>query len=232
MTNEDIKSILESEIKGIQIEYKLDYKPAPEKAIKIKEFWASCEPYLLINPMNKDVPTQLRMNKDNILYTAQQNTNDLFWSANARELGVKGTHETYNMLYNSDCNGEYFNTAQEALKAAELAVKKYKKGVKNPEYPNAEKWTSNCDVPDWAKVPIRDDNLNTMIIKDNRIVSDRTFANRLKNFLNDIRVSDPMSEEELYYLRRVADQMIMYQIDTVTDQREKDYLIRCNLISV
>lgn len=69
-----------------------------------------------------------------------------------------------------------------------------------------------------------------MIIKDNRIVSDRTFANRLKNFLNEIRVSDPMSEEELDYLRRVADRLLMYQIDTVTEQREKDYLIRCNLI--
>ena len=197
---------------------------------KAKDLLSICDPVLFIRSFDKDIPNELRIFKKQILYTAQQNTNSAFWSVNARELGVKGTHETYNMLYNSDCTDEYFETSQEALKAAELAVKKYKEGVKNPEYPNAEKWTTKCDIPEWAKASYNEK--NTMIIKDNRIVSDRTFANRLKNFLSEIRVSDPMSEEELDYLIRVADRLLMYQIDTVTDQREKDYLIRCNLLSV
>ena len=37
------------------------------------------------------------------------------------------------------------------------------------------------------------------IIKDNRIVSDKTFATRFVRFLKDIQVNDPMSEEELYH---------------------------------
>ena len=35
------------------------------------------------------------------------------------------------------------------------------------------------------------------IIKDNRIVSDKTFATRFVNFLKDIEVNDEMSDEEI-----------------------------------
>lgn len=66
-----------------------------------------------------------------------------------------------------------------------------------------------------------------MIIKDNRIVSDRTFAIRFRNFLKDIKVNDPASEEELEYLKCVAKELVIHQFDTVVDESEKDYLLRC-----
>lgn len=66
------------------------------------------------------------------------------------------------------------------------------------------------------------------IIKDNRIVSNTTFATRFNSFLKDIQVNDPMSEEELDYMRRVAKSLLLYQIDTVIDKDEKEYLKRCH----
>ena len=65
-----------------------------------------------------------------------------------------------------------------------------------------------------------------MIIIDNRIVSDKTFATRLISFLKDIDINDPMSEEELEYLRSVADKLWRHQLSTATEQNEIEYLIR------
>ena len=62
------------------------------------------------------------------------------------------------------------------------------------------------------------------IIKDNRIVSDKTFATRFVNFLKDIEVNDPMSDEELEYLRRVANSLLVHQKNTCTEKQELDYL--------
>ena len=243
--------------------------------IKAKDLLSLCDPVLLIQSFDKEVPNELRTIEDKVILIAQQDTNDKFWSAQAIERGVKGTHDDYNVIYNSDCRGEYFKTAQMALDSARLQVKIYRLNQERMEtllFSSIGKSTSECYVPELEKVTEPENNFyealksymanktkdelleqwekskeadsigptvtdfiknsNTMIIKDNRIVSDRTFANRLKNFLNEIRVSDPMSEEELDYLRRVADRLLMYQIDTVTEQREKDYLIRCNLLSV
>lgn len=59
-----------------------------------------------------------------------------------------------------------------------------------------------------------------------RIVSDYTFATRLKSFLSDIQVNDPGSYDELDYLRRVSEELLNLQIDTATDKNEKDYLKR------
>ena len=42
------------------------------------------------------------------------------------------------------------------------------------------------------------------IIKDNRMVSDETFATRFVFFLKDIQVNDQMGQEELEYMRAVA----------------------------
>ena len=63
-------------------------------------------------------------------------------------------------------------------------------------------------------------------IKNNRIVSDKTFAVRFRNFIKDIQVNDPCSEEEQEYLLNVANQLLNYQIQTVTDEEEIDYLKR------
>ncbi|MBX7050150.1 MAG: hypothetical protein K1X40_13325 [Chitinophagales bacterium] len=56
------------------------------------------------------------------------------------------------------------------------------------------------------------------IIKDNRIVSDKTFATRFVRFLKDIQVNDPMSEEELEYMRMVAKSLLLHQANTATEK--------------
>lgn len=63
-------------------------------------------------------------------------------------------------------------------------------------------------------------------IKDNRIVSDMTFAVRLCGFLDDISVADACSEEELDYLRSVATKLLTYQFQTTTEEDELDYINR------
>ena len=66
-------------------------------------------------------------------------------------------------------------------------------------------------------------------IKDNRIVSNETFAIRFRNFIKDVQVNDPASDEEKEYLLNVANQLLKYQIQTATDEKEINYLKRLNL---
>ena len=61
-------------------------------------------------------------------------------------------------------------------------------------------------------------------IKNNRIVSDKTFAIRFRSFIKDIEVSDAISEEEKEYLLQVANDLLSYQIVTVEEESEKQYL--------
>lgn len=61
-------------------------------------------------------------------------------------------------------------------------------------------------------------------IKDNRIVSDKTFAIRLRSFIRRTEVNDLMSEEEKFYLLKVAEDLIKYQILTATNEEEIKYL--------
>lgn len=67
-------------------------------------------------------------------------------------------------------------------------------------------------------------------IKDNRIVSNETFALRFRNFIKDVHVNDAASEEEKEYLLNVANQLLKYQIQTATDESEINYLKRLNLL--
>ena len=67
-------------------------------------------------------------------------------------------------------------------------------------------------------------------IKDNRIVSNETFALRFRNFIKDVQVNDAASEEEKEYLLNVANQLLKYQIQTATDEKEINYLKRLNLL--
>ena len=67
-------------------------------------------------------------------------------------------------------------------------------------------------------------------IKNNRIVSSKTFAIRLKDFIENTKVNDPCSEEEKEYLLNVSNQLLEYQIQTVTDEEEINYLKRLNLL--
>ena len=66
-------------------------------------------------------------------------------------------------------------------------------------------------------------------IEGGRLVSDYTFAVRLGNFLDGIRVCDACSEDELEYLKNVAKDLLEWQIDTVKDPQEIDYLRRLGL---
>ena len=66
------------------------------------------------------------------------------------------------------------------------------------------------------------------IIKDNRIVSDITFATRFIGFLNNIRKYDlhlisPVLYEEFEYMCYVAAKLKKLQLDTVSTEHEAAY---------
>lgn len=67
-------------------------------------------------------------------------------------------------------------------------------------------------------------------IKDNRIVNDKTFALRLKNFIKNVNVCDMASEEEKDYLLMVAYKLLTYQVETAVDSNELAYLIMNKVI--
>lgn len=66
------------------------------------------------------------------------------------------------------------------------------------------------------------------IIKDNRIVSNITFATRFASFIKDIKCNDPASYDELDYMQRVAADLLKYQIETATNEDEIKYLKMCH----
>ena len=66
-------------------------------------------------------------------------------------------------------------------------------------------------------------------IIDNRIVSDTTFAVRLKSFIDRVDVCDCMGEEEKEYIQKVAAKLIKYQVETAENQGEINYLKRIGL---
>ena len=67
-------------------------------------------------------------------------------------------------------------------------------------------------------------------IIDNRIVDSKTFAIRFKQFLEWIPEnwinSQPHYYEEYEYMKLLANQLLNYQIQTVTDEEEISYLKR------
>lgn len=63
-------------------------------------------------------------------------------------------------------------------------------------------------------------------IKDNRIISDQTFATRLLSFLDRTDVVYQSSLEEKEYLMRIAKDLLDYQKKTANTKEEKDYLQR------
>ena len=71
-------------------------------------------------------------------------------------------------------------------------------------------------------------------IKDNRIVSSKTFAVRFKQFLDwipeEFYMSGPHILEEYEYMQMIADQLLKYQIQTVTEDSEIKYLKRLQLL--
>lgn len=67
-------------------------------------------------------------------------------------------------------------------------------------------------------------------IIDNRIVSSKTFAIRLLDFVKNTNVNDPASAEEKEYLLTVANNLLNYQIQTATKEEEINYLKRLKLL--
>jgi hypothetical protein len=65
-------------------------------------------------------------------------------------------------------------------------------------------------------------------IKDNRIVKDKTFALRLLGFALDTNCADACSEDEKESMIGYSISLLKYQIETVTEQDEIDYLKRCD----
>jgi len=65
-------------------------------------------------------------------------------------------------------------------------------------------------------------------IKENRIVKDHTFALRLLSFALDTQCGDACGEDEKESMVSYSTGLLKYQIETVTEQHEKDYLQRCN----
>jgi hypothetical protein len=71
-------------------------------------------------------------------------------------------------------------------------------------------------------------------IKDNRIILSKTFAIRFKQFLEWVPAywitSQPHYMEEFEFMDKVADYLLNYQIQTVTDKEEIEYLKRLGLL--
>lgn len=65
-------------------------------------------------------------------------------------------------------------------------------------------------------------------IKENRIVKDHTFALRLLSFALETNCADACSEDEKESMISYSTSLLKYQIETATEQHEKDYLERCN----
>lgn len=68
-------------------------------------------------------------------------------------------------------------------------------------------------------------------VKDNRIVNDKTFALRMKRFIEGTVAHDPASQEEKQYLHGVAERLISWQTRTVRKgSDEYEYLERLGMI--
>ena len=59
-------------------------------------------------------------------------------------------------------------------------------------------------------------------IKQNRIVSDITFARRLKSHLSYTRAGCAAGEDEIEYLHSVADKLLKYQLETCKEHQLED----------
>ena len=66
-------------------------------------------------------------------------------------------------------------------------------------------------------------------IKENRIVSNFTFAVRLKSFFKSVTLASAWLEDEKEAMLNTVNELLNYQIETVTDKEEIQYLKRLNL---
>lgn len=66
----------------------------------------------------------------------------------------------------------------------------------------------------------------TNIIKDNRLVSNHTFATRFLSFVESITVADACASDEKDAMVNTAKELLKYQCKTATDANEIAYLKR------
>lgn len=116
-------------------------------------------------------------------------------------------------------------------KGEKVSVSEVSEGVLYQNYPvlltNGERCSVNGKTPDKSTIQMEYDLKPPFV--DGRIVDGITFAVRFKNFLDGVVVNDCCGEDELEYLKIVANDLLRWQISTVTDEHEKDYLRRvCN----
>ncbi len=68
-------------------------------------------------------------------------------------------------------------------------------------------------------------------IKGNRLVDSMTFAIRFRGFLEGIQVCDACGEEELEYMKYVADSLVEFQKETVEPNSDEErYLKNCGVL--
>lgn len=105
------------------------------------------------------------------------------------------------------------------------------------------RYFANEDAAGWGWCDLRDESVSCTEncihgekrkrvkspIIEGRLVSDRTFALRLKAFVAEVQANDPMSEEERGYLLGVANRLLAYQAATATDADEIEFLKRNNV---
>lgn len=72
------------------------------------------------------------------------------------------------------------------------------------------------------KSSIKNGEIDNPII-DGRIVSDKTFATRFKHFLRWFEPKSAIEEEELEYMKYVADRLLKYQKATIATFEEQKY---------
>jgi len=63
------------------------------------------------------------MISDNIVIAAHFSPSKNAWSGFAVEMGKRGTHQDYDVIYNGVCTGEYFATEAMAKEEATKSVK-------------------------------------------------------------------------------------------------------------
>lgn len=124
--------------------------------------------------------------------------------------------------FNKPTNHYYENDELKETENNELVF--YEDKLMAPTYTQANKWLKKNGFKKFY-VPFKEQSFKEYpIIKDNRIVSDKTFAVRFSSFLENIPTNWWMSQPHLYeeynYMRNVAKRLLKYQLKTMTKDEE------------
>lgn len=126
--------------------------------------------------------------------------------------------------FNKPTNHYYENEELKETENNEFVF--YKDKLMAPTYTQANKWLRKANLEKFY-VPYKEISFEEYpIIKDNRIVSDKTFAIRFCSFLDSIPknwwMGQPHLYEEYFYMKNIAKRLLKYQIQTI-QENEKQY---------